>query len=152
MNRDSLRGLLIKDEGLELRPYFDCCGKFFRDCKCEHQGKLTIGTGRNIEDVGISDQEAGFLLENDMSKVVSYCREAYPWFNGLDDSRQNVVASMVFNMGPMKFSEFKKMIAAVSAKDFSEASNQMLQSAWAGQVGERAVELADMMRVGDTFH
>lgn len=140
MNRDRLRALLIKHEALRLKPYADTAGK------------LTIGVGRNLEDVGISEQEAMFLLENDIGKAVAYCRQAFPWFNALCDSRQNVVASMAFNLGAAKLAEFKKMLAAIAKSDFETAANEMLCSAWAGQVGPRAVELAQMMRDGDTIH
>ncbi len=140
MNRDSLRVLLIRHEGLRLKPYKDSVGL------------LTIGYGRCLDNVGISEAEALVLLDNDISKAVAYCREAFPWFNSIDDSRQNVIASMVFNLGAAGFAEFKKLIAAVIRADFSEAANQMLLSRWAGQVGPRAVELAEMMRAGDTIH
>ena len=34
-------------------------------------GKLTIGVGRNLDDVGITDAEARFLLENDIARTVA---------------------------------------------------------------------------------
>lgn len=140
MDRDRLRSLLLKHEGLCLKPYTDSAGK------------LSIGCGRNLTDVGLTEQEALYLLDNDMARSVTYCREAFQWFNGLCDARQNVVASMVFNLGAHGFSEFKKLIAAIDGKNYDEAANQMLSSHWASQVGKRAVELADMMRMGDPLH
>ncbi|MBP5593653.1 MAG: hypothetical protein J6X75_05780, partial [Clostridia bacterium] len=44
-------------EGLRLKPY-----------RCP-AGKLTIGYGRNIEDMGISETEAEMLFDNDWQKV-----------------------------------------------------------------------------------
>lgn len=136
MNRDSLRDLLIQDEGLELMPYKDSLGK------------LTIGVGRCLDTVGITKQEAFYLLENDMSKAVSDCRDKIPCFNQLDDIRQNVLASMCFNMGIEGLLEFKKVLSCVAAKDFTQASMEMMNSKWASQVGKRAVRLAEMMRAG----
>ena len=43
---------LKRHEGLKLKPY-----------KCTAD-KLTIGVGRNLEDVGISEEEAEMLLQN----------------------------------------------------------------------------------------
>lgn len=43
---------LIRHEGERLKPYMDCCGKSWRDCQCIDKGKLTIGVGRNLADVG----------------------------------------------------------------------------------------------------
>jgi lysozyme len=140
MNRDSLRALLLKHEGLRLKPYKDT------------QGFLTIGVGRCIETTGITENEAMIMLEGDISKVVSYCRDAFPWFNALCDTRQNVICSMVFNLGAARFSEFKKMIKAVEEMDYATAANEMMLSMWAAQVCSRAAELAQMMRDGDTIH
>jgi lysozyme len=140
MNRDALRALVIRHEGIRLKVYKDTVGV------------LTIGVGRNIEATGITEAEALYLLDNDLARVVSYCREAFSWFNSLCDARQNVICSMVFNVGAAGFAEFKKLIAAIELKDFNEAANQMLLSRWAGQVGKRATELASMMRDGDTIH
>jgi len=49
---------LIKHEGLRLKPYH---------CPA---GKLTIGVGRNLEDKGITEEEAVMLLENDIQECL----------------------------------------------------------------------------------
>jgi lysozyme len=51
---DRIKEQLVRHEGLRLKPY-----------RCT-AGKLTIGVGRNLEDKGISQQEAYELLENDI--------------------------------------------------------------------------------------
>jgi len=53
---------------------------------------------------------------------------------------------MVFNLGPGGFGKFKKAIAAMKKEEWEEAANEMLDSRWARQVGNRAKELAAMMR------
>lgn len=124
--------LLIKHEGLKLKPY-----------KCT-AGKTTLGVGRNIEDNGITKEEALYLLRND----IETCRQEasqYPWYNGLSEPRKDVVISMIFNLGLYRFSKFKNTIKALENKDYPEAARQMLDSRWANQVGNRAVELAKMM-------
>lgn len=50
MNLTALKEELIRDEGLRLKPYRDTVGK------------LTIGVGRNLDDVGITKDEAMHLL------------------------------------------------------------------------------------------
>lgn len=140
MNREALKALIIRHEGLVLKPYKDTVGK------------LTIGVGRNLDDVGISTIEANFLLDNDLARVISECRDQFSWFNELDDSRQNVICDMVFNMGMPRFLGFQKMLAAIDKKDWKAAADEMLMSRWAGQVGKRATELAQMMLDGDTIH
>ena len=140
MNRDALKAMLIRHEALRLKPYKDS------------KGILTIGVGRNLEATGITEAEAMQMLDNDIARVVSYCRQAFGWFNGLDDSRQSVVASMVFNLGAAGFNEFVKMKDALAKGNFDEAANQMLLSKWSADVGVRAVELAELMKSGDTVH
>ena len=132
MNRDKLKSLVKKHEGLRLKPYRDSVGK------------LTIGYGRNLDDTGISEAEAEYLLDNDIARAVRDCR-GFPWFNDLSDARQNVVASMVFNIGISRFIQFKRLISAIENQQWDVAANEMLSSKWAGQVGRRAVELSNIM-------
>lgn len=109
-------------------------------------GKLTIGYGRNIEDNGITEAEASFLLDNDLKRCEAECRQAFSWFDNLDDIRQGVIVEMDFNLGLKKFLSFKKMLAACEKKDYELATREMLDSLWARQVGQRAKILADLMK------
>lgn len=143
-----LKEVLIDHEGIRSLPYFDCCGLFFRLCTCRPQGKLTIGVGRNLEQVGISENEAMGLLDNDLNRVFVQIEKSFPWFEKLNPPRQIVIQSMVFNMGIEKFKEFKKMIACLEKGQYSDASKQMLNSLWASQVKLRAIRLSDIMDRG----
>lgn len=125
---------LIADEGLRLKPYTDTVGK------------LTIGVGRNLTDVGISKDEALQLLTNDITAVRKTIASALPWVASLDGARQDVVANMVFNMGITRFNGFHKFIDAMQAYNWESAASEMLTSLWAHQVGARAVRLAKVIR------
>ena len=57
MSPDTLMEDLVRDEGLRLELYQDSVGKW------------TIGVGRNLDDVGISEDEAMYLLRNDISRA-----------------------------------------------------------------------------------
>jgi lysozyme len=127
---------LVRDEGLKLKPY-----------RCT-AGKLTIGVGRNLDDVGISRDEAMYLLENDIARVSADAKHAFPWFARLDPVRQDVVLNMIFNLGINRFSQFHQTIKCIEAFDYAGAADRMLQSLWAKQVGQRAVRLANQMRSG----
>lgn len=133
----TLRDLLIKHEGIKGKMYFDT------------EGVATIGVGRNLEEVGVSYDEAMVMLENDIKRVLYACWHEFRWFADLTEERQHVVASMVFNLGLEGFKKFKKMIAAIERDDFTEAACQMVDSKWAAQVKGRAVELAVMMKGGE---
>jgi len=122
-------------EGLRLFPY-----------RCT-AGKLTIGYGRNLDDVGISKEEAEYLLMKDLEKAEKEA-EKFPVFKKLNQARKDVLIEMVFNLGYARLYGFKKMFAALEKGDYSEAANQMLDSNWHKQVGKRAERLAYFMRIG----
>lgn len=132
----TLKELIKKHEGRMLKPY-----------RCP-AGKLTIGYGRNLEDKGITEAEAEFMLDNDINVIIRACKETFSWFIFLDNVRQAVIVDMIYNLGLGGFLGFKNTIAAIREKDWNRAADNMLQSKWASQVGNRALELAEMMRDG----
>jgi lysozyme len=157
MNRDEFKALIRQDEGLGLTAYYDCCGVTTRAaCKCEKIGTLTVGHGHTGPDVHegdvISLAHAERLLEDDCAKAVSLCRQGLAFFDALDDKRQCVLASMVFQMGLRGTLEFKRMLAAIESKDWVRAANEMKMSHWASQARSRCARLAEMLERGDTIH
>lgn len=114
----------------------------------DSEGLLTIGYGRCIERVGISMVEGEVLLEHDIRRAQSDCLRSFPWFSSLNEARQAVVVSMVFNLGLAGFRGFRKTIALLERGDYFAAADEMLDSKWARQVGFRADELAEIMRSG----
>jgi len=136
MNLARLTETLVKHEGFKQFPYHDTVGK------------LTIGIGRNLEDVGISQSEARILLSQDIQAAVEGARKKFWWFDSLDDVRQEVIINMIFNLGLTGFGEFKKTIGYIQEGKFDQAAAEMLNSVWADQVGGRAQELAQMMASG----
>jgi len=128
---------LLRDEGVRLKPYRDSVGK------------LTIGIGRNLDDVGISLAEARMLLANDLEKVQSQISASLPWVRNLSVARQSVVENMAFNLGVNGLMAFKETLAWMEAGNYSAAADAMLQSVWARQVGIRADRLAAQMRTDE---
>jgi lysozyme len=139
MGLTKLEKLLIKHEGLKLKPYRDSVGK------------LTIGVGRNLDDCGITENEAYYLLENDIEKFIGELLK-FDWFKELDEVREGIILNMTFNLGIAKLLQFKNMIEALKVKDYKKASNEMLNSKWATQVKNRAFELAQMMLIGEYLY
>lgn len=132
---DKLCFLLKEHEGFRSKPYKDSTGH------------LTIGYGRNLEDVGISEEEAEYLLHNDIEKAEESLNYIFDT-SKLSENRYMAFLDMMFNLGSRKFLTFRKMIAAVRRGDFIKASEEMLDSKWAKQVGKRATELSEMVRRG----
>lgn len=136
MDRQLLKTQLERHEGLRLKPYRDTVGK------------LTIGYGRNLDDVGIAPEEAELMLDNDIDAALKHLHTVDE-FNELDPVRQAVITNMCFNLGFYGLMAFRKMWTAIERKDYREAAKQMLDSLWARQVGGRADELARIMRTGE---
>jgi len=136
LDRAALVANLIRDEGLRLKPYRDTVGK------------LTIGIGRNLDDRGISRDEAMTLLQNDIDAHLREVKAALPWLVSLDEVRQRVLVNMAFNLGVPKLLEFRNTLQAIANGDWKKAAAGMRASLWAKQVGQRAERLARMMESG----
>jgi lysozyme len=128
--------MLKKDEGLRLKPY-----------KCS-AGKLTIGYGRNLEDYGITEDEAEYMLENNIEKMQEELYTSFPWLNNHDEVRQNVIENLCYNMGLGRLKTFKNMFHYLQLKDYENASKELLNSRYAIQVKDRAVRMANMLKTG----
>lgn len=125
-----------KHEGLRLKPY-----------RCT-AGKLSIGYGRNLDDVGITKEEAGSMLKYDIGIAACELYDKLPWVKQISPRRQGVLVEMVFNMGISRFLQFKKMIEFCRIGEYNKASEQALDSLWAKQVGKRAETLATVLKEG----
>ncbi|HEX8875378.1 MAG TPA: glycoside hydrolase family protein, partial [Phycisphaerales bacterium] len=129
-DEETLLRELHRDEGLRLKPY-----------RCT-AGKLTIGVGRNLDDVGITAEEADYLLRNDVYRAEAALDRQLPWWRNLSDVRQRVILNMAFNLGMAGLLSFKTTLGHVEAGRYLEAAQSMLASKWARQVGPRAERLA----------
>lgn len=110
--------------------------------------KWTIGFGRNVEDNGITEEEAEYLLINDIERIEKELKNTYKWFDELDNTRKCVIINICYNIGVKKFGTFKKTIKHLEDKNYNEAGVEMLYSRWAKQVFTRATELAEQMLSG----
>lgn len=129
--------LIKKHEGLRLNCY---------QCTA---GKTTIGFGRNIEDNGISLDEAELMLNNDIKECESVLGVKMERWDALSEVRQAVMVDMMYNLGWPRLSKFRKTLAAVNDGYFDRAAAEMLDSRWARQVGNRSVELSEMMKTNN---
>ena len=110
-------------------------------------GKVTIGVGRNLDDRGLSDDEVGYILENDLTFSIDDANQ-FKWFAELNTARQVVVADMIFNMGIRRFRSFANTIRALERHDYETAAEEMIDSKWYRQVGRRGVKNVQIMREG----
>lgn len=135
-DRDALRRQLMLHEGLRLFPYVDSVGK------------VTIGIGRNLSDRGISEAEARQFLDADINNAILDLT-TFPWFADLDPVRQRAMVDLCFNIGLPRLRGFVKMLAAIERQEWDGAAHELMDSAYAVQVGKRARTLAAMLKTGE---
>lgn len=133
MNVQRLKKSIKKHEGLRLKPY-----------KCT-AGKLTIGYGRNLEDNGISEDEAEYLLQRDISSIHQLLDLELEIFR-FPSHVQEVLTEMSFQLGVHGLLKFRKTIQFVKEGSYIKASQEMLDSKWAKQTPKRAQTLSKKMR------
>lgn len=154
--------LLVLNEGLKLKAY-DCTSK-----------KRTIGIGRNFQDVpfsmqecielfgttsisfntanqilsnrGITKEQAYMLLNNDITKCIKQLERQPFWKSVVDDeNRKNAIIDLCFNMGINRLLEFKKTLAAITNKDWKTAADNLIDSKWYTQVGDRGDRIVKLI-------
>lgn len=126
--------VLLAHEGLELRLYKDT------------KGILTIGVGRNIQENGISKDEAMYLLENDIKKAQEDLRKIFSNFDKLPHPIKLVLVDMMFNLGYDRFSGFKHMIAAVKGEDWKGMIAEMRDSKWCKELSNRCQDDVNIVK------
>ena len=123
---DNIKEMLIKNEGLVCQPYH---------CSAN---KLTIGVGRNLEANGISEDEAMYLLENDINRVVANLDKMWEVWRSFPVPAQEVCVDMAFQMGIAGFMNFRQTRALMEMGCWLEASEEVLRSKYAVQTPNRA--------------
>jgi len=129
-----IKELLKKHEGLRTKPYRDS------------MGIMTIGYGRNLESRGITESEAEMMLDNDIKWFTRQLQWELPWFDSKPEIVKTVLVNMSFNLGVGGLLGFKNTLRMIEEGKYNEASESMLKSMWAKQVGGRAVELSNLLK------
>ena len=133
---DILRTDLTLDEGERLKPYHD------------QFGNISIGRGRNLTGVGISKAEMEAMYADDASVAEATAMIVFPDFWNYSDVRKAALANLCFNLGQEKMETFTQFIALVKAQDWEGAATDLLGTAYAKEVPERAARRAAQLRSG----
>ena len=144
MNIDRLRQQLEIDEGCKYVIYLD------------HLNLPTHGIGHLIlesdpeygQPVGTSVSEDRVIecFEKDLESVQKDCYRLYDDFDDLPETVQEIIANMLFNMGLGRMKAFKGMKRNVDSRQWDKAADEMVDSRWYNQVGERSKRLVERMR------
>jgi len=111
------------------------------------EGVWTIGYGTNLQELKITPALARVWLREKLAEAEQEAK-ANGYLDGLNRARRNVVIEMIYNLGLPRFQTFERFLAALRARNWNQAADEMLDSKWARQVGRRAERLATLMRTG----
>lgn len=124
---DQIVMMLRKHEGLRLYPY---------NCS---EGKLTLGIGRNLDDRGITEEEALYLLNNDIEAVQKDLTNSWGVWRTFPEKARMVCIDMAFQMGIVGFMRFRETRKLMELGKWLEASEEVLRSKYAIQTPNRAL-------------
>jgi len=142
LERTKLIQELIHDEGERFGAYRDSLGLWTIGV-----GHLLGNTQRMIE---ITPAESRALLLVDIDAAEKVVSGLLPnWRSDYDPTRQRALVNMAFNLGN-RLATFHKFLGHLrNGKDYVLAVQEMHNSTWAKQVGDRAIRLADMILFGE---
>lgn len=124
---DRIVEMLKRHEGLRLHPYY-----------CS-QKKLSLGIGRNLQDRGITESEAFYLLHGDINLVQEELTKNWGVWRTFPEKARLVCIDMTFQMGITGFMKFKETRKLMELGKWLEASEEVLRSRYAVQTPNRAL-------------
>lgn len=154
MDMTTLMGWIEHWEGRRNQTYLDTAGH------------PTVGIGFNLDAAGaqaaieavgldydevragtqlLTDAQVDALFQQSVNAAIAGARRVLQNFDTIPDDKQIVVVDMIFNLGVAGFAGFRHTIQAIKDQDWTTAAQQMQQSRWYTQVGQRAKADCDLM-------
>lgn len=95
----------------------------------------------------MTDAEALLLLRHRVAVLSSLLEARLPWYQNLEHRRQEALIDMAYQLVINGLLAFKKALAAMAAKDWNTAADELLDSKWARHDSpRRALEIAGLIR------
>lgn len=150
-NSDTLFNQISRHEGVRHNVYKDS------------KGIPTVGIGFNLTDAnnkrilaklgitdkelkaGLSDQQIKQLFDYSLRQAKSDAQKFLPNLSSHPVQVQNAIIDMAFNLGYNRLNKFTQLKQSLLNRNYKEAANNMLNSLWAKQVGNRASYLANLV-------
>ncbi len=141
----NLRAHLLAEEGLRERVYLDSLefptvgiGHLLSKAECE---KYQVGDQWPLLRIYAVHETEIAQIKQDFRLLFSP--------DGINIPRRIALLSMIFQLGRGGVAGFRRMCAAVDARNWSEAATEALDSRWAKeQTPERAGRIAETLRSG----
>jgi len=99
--------------------------------------------------VSLTDEQIDTLLDADIETAINtIAKKLFPDFDTIDSDRQVILVDLAFNMGYSRLSKFKNTIAAINSGNWETAANELKDSIWYNQVGNRGVRNVETIKSG----
>lgn len=118
-------------------------------------GALTIGYGHNLdanpiagigEHSTLNEEQAERLLRADILKFEGELDKLYPWWRGLNETRQAALLNMIFNLGAKKIQLFSASLKLIEQGEYQAAAeNLLLNKKWHKQIGSRLNDITEQI-------
>jgi len=95
--------------------------------------------------IELSEEQIEFLFQRDLARAIEDAKQYLSNFSEQPSAVKNIIVDMSFNLGMTRLSNFVKLRDALIRKDYKSAAEEMKNSKWYKQVGDRGIELYTMM-------
>lgn len=153
----NIKSAIMESEGFRDTSYFDprnqrvtkAVGYGFNLSRPDAPRLLgSIGLNRDKVFAGtekVTEQQALYLLDEAVKVAIADANAAIPNLSSHPETVQAIMVDMAYNMGGSRLAGFKRMIAALNAKNYKIAAKEMVDSSWYAQVGNRSKRLVSLM-------
>jgi GH24 family phage-related lysozyme (muramidase) len=159
----TIETMLKQDEGIRTRWYIDSEGyptigighllimEKTRDT-AKINAAISNAVGREVTNGTITAEEVSTLFAQDLAKVrqgISNTPSVREVYVDLNRPRQMAIENMCFQMGVGGVAKFRNALAAMKAKDWQTAYNELRNSTWANQTPGRSSRVSKIVLVGN---
>ena len=127
---------------------------------------MTVGIGTNLESgnarnklarvganydsivngkAGLTRDQALVLAREDIKDSILTAKKLVRNYDFQPEDVKLILCDMAYNLGETKLKGFKKMLSAVERGDYRIAADEMRNSKWFNQVGNRSKYLSELM-------
>jgi lysozyme len=129
----------VKYEGKKNKPYIDS------------RGFKTVGIGHKFEKgesskSSYTDHEIDVLFKADLNDAIKDAKSVFSTFDTLPKEVKIKLVSLTFNLGKNGIDKFKKFKIAILNKDWDGAADELVDSRWYNQTGNRAKDYVNFFR------
>lgn len=137
--------MLTRDEELRRLAYDDKTSLTIK--RLPSGGKVTVGIGRNLSDVPLSDAVITLMFAEDLDEAEKTCLKLFgeTLWRSWSDNRRLGWLNMAFNLGFNGLSGFVNTLPLARAGKWASVETHLKDSLWYRQVGSRAERVIAMI-------